>query len=302
MKKNSLFILVIFGLTNLKSQTISDINQNYKIGISYLQQNNLILADSFLAKCVKHENFTAYLANVKNTIPINDIHYNYAIVKLGLKDTCSFCQEIHSASTYNDTDAFNFYRKICIKLIDSSFYDKSYKSCNKEKSRYIKIEYYDRYRNKKYGRILDIKKREDNESKIKVVDFGNIIGLFRIDGTDTIFYRLIGNNFLPKFTKWNKDYYSYIDSKIKYPEAKNIARAKYQCYNLNVNYKVLIDETGKVIRIELKDAYPENLGKIYLDEALILVNQASGYITQGNILGKDVKLELIFPINFNLQE
>jgi hypothetical protein len=300
MRRSILFILAIFYSINLKSQTIGDISNDYKIGINYLQQNNFIMADSFLAKSFKQGNpFNLFVNSIDGSIPINDLCYNYAIAKLGLKDTCSFCSEIYIASTYNDNDAFSYYRKICVNSIDSAFYDKNYKSCNKEKSKYIIIKYFDKFRKKTYGRVLDLKKKESNESKINFIGFGNIIGLFRIEGTDTVYTRV---NYLPKFKNWSKDFYSYIDSKLNYPEAKNIARAKCKCYDLTVEYKVLIDEKGKVQKVDFFDERPENLDKIYLDEALRVVNKASGYITPGNILGKDVKIEIILPVHFNLRE
>jgi hypothetical protein len=191
---------------------------------------------------------------------------------------------------------------ICISSIDSSFFDKKFKQTSKDKARYISISYFDKFNKKYFGRVLDIQIKVENTSKIRMVSFGNIIGLFRIENNDTIFNRLLGYEYLPKFRKWDKDYYSYIESKIKYPEEKNRAYAKYKENSIAVNYKVLIDETGKAINIELYSFSPDNLDKIYTDEALKVVNQASGFIVPGHILGKDVKSEVIFPIIFKIKE
>jgi len=296
--------MALFILMNIKSQTIGDLNQDYLEGIDFLNQGNLIMADSLISKCLKQINPATYFqSNIfGNSAPINNIYFNHAIVKLGLHDTCSYCSEMHNASTFNDNDAFSYYMGICISSIDSSFFDKKYKQTSKDKARYISIRYFDKFNNKYFGRVLDTQIKEDNSSKIRLVSFGNIIGLFRIENNDTIFNRLLGYEYLPKFRKWDKDYYSYIESKLIYPEDKNRAYAKYKKYSLEVDYKVLIDETGKAINIELDSFSPNNLDKIYIDEALKVVNQASGYIVPGHILGKDVKSEVIFPIVFKIKE
>ena len=304
MKRITITFLTLIFFINVRSQSVGDLNQDYLNGLNFLKQGNFVLADSLITKSLKEFNpATLFQSSVFcNSTPINNMYFNHAIVKIELNDTCSYCSEMHNASLFNDNDAFNYYIILCVNSMDSSYMDKKYSQTTKEKARFIIIKYLDKYANKYYGRVLDVKLIDDNSSTIKMVNFGNIIGLFRIENYDTIFTRFMGDSYLPKFKKWDKDYYSFVESKLNYPEDKNHAYNKYKIDNLKVDYKVLIDETGKAVKIELDSFSPDNLDKSYLDEALKLVSQSSGYIVPGHILGRDVKSEIIFPIVFKLKE
>ncbi len=303
MKKTITTLFLLLLLFNLKAQTIGDYNNKYQLGLDNLNKGDYKMADSLISQCLNQFNpLSIFLIDVYGlSTPINNIYFNHAIVKLGLNDTCSYCSEMHNASIYNDNEAFNYYINFCLKSIDSTYFDKKYSQTTKDKARYITIKYFDKYANKYFGRVLDTKVKEKKNIVVKVINFGNIIGLFRIENNDTIFTKLVGYSFIPKFKKWNNDYYGYVESILSYPEDKNLAYQKYNCNTLNVDYKVIIVENGIAGRIELEKTTPSNLDKIYIDEALKAVNQILGYIKPGNILGKNVKTEVLIPIVFNLK-
>jgi hypothetical protein len=298
MRKCILFTCLSFVSLILLCQDSKDFFLDYEDGLKCLNNQSYKKADSLISNYLNNNPLSMYFKNSR--VELNDVYFNLAIAKIGIKDTCSFCTNIYSAATLNDKDANALFNKVCISKVDSIFLDKNYNTCNKIKSRYIKVEYYDKYNNDIKGQILDVKLKNSSLSKVKFVSYGNIVGLYSINNSDTLF-TMLSFEYHPKFKKWNQDFYSFIDSKVTCPAKKDAVYNIYKQNILTVNYKVIINKYGKFESIKFKSTSPSNLDKIFIDEALKVVKLTEDYIEPAKILGNNVKVEMEFPINFNLK-
>ncbi|MDD2799713.1 MAG: hypothetical protein PHV20_14070 [Bacteroidales bacterium] len=295
MKKYCIIFFLSFNLYHISCQSIVDDLKFYVLGMNYLQKNDFLKADSLLTKYINSGSvfriFKSYVGGY------NDAFYNRAIAKLGLKDTISACSDFHNASLLDDNEAFQYYCSYCINSIDSIFFDKKYKAATKNKAKYLKITYIDKYKNQFSGMIVDISKKGRSKTW---VDFGNLVGTFYINDQDTI-YSIYTIYNMPRFNKSSKTLNNFIDSKLIYPEDKSIAYNLYNMDAIKIYYKVIIDKYGKIETINLDQAIPENIEKKYMAEAMRVIKETSGYFLPGKILGQEVKTELIIPVTFILK-
>lgn len=263
--------------------------------MNYLQKNDFHIADSLLTKYINSGSPFKILKSYSTGF--NDAFYNRAIAKLGLKDTISACSDFYNASLLNDNEAFQYYCSYCINSIDSIYFDKKYKAATKDKARYLKITYLDKYKNQLSGKIIDLDIKES--SKISV-NFGNLVGTFSINDQDTI-YSMFSKYNMPRFNKFNEELNNFIDSKLIYPEDKRIAFNLYKMDVIKIYYKVIIDKYGKIETIDLDQEIPKNIEKKYKVEAMRVINKTSDYFLPGKMLGQNVKTELIIPVTFKLK-
>ncbi len=300
--KNLVTAFLIFTSISIYSQNIGEESKDYDLGLSYLGEQNFKMADSLITKYLDRGNYLSFFFNVSsNPTPINDVHFNLAVAKLGLKDTCSFCTEMHLASIFNDTAAFNVYYSICGESITKYYLNKKYLPCTDDKARYEIITYFDKYHHKTIGRVLDLKLIDTNPLTMLMASFGNIVGSFRMEKTDTV-YTYLDSDYWPKFRNWNSDYGGFIEFNLQYPESKQIALVKYKKDQLIVNCDAIIDKTGKINELKIASFSPVSLDSIYLKEALNVVRKSEKYIKPARILGRNVSCESMFPVIFKLKE
>jgi hypothetical protein len=286
---------------NVKGQFI-DNAEIYNKGISYLFQKKYQLADSCFSIFINKN--PAY--PIQNFIPFRDVYYNKGLAKLGMKDTCSFCELVYTASVFNDNESLKAFYKICSRNIDSTFLSSKYLPCSKKNSKYLLISYYDKFLKYRHGRVLYSIDESIKESNIISK---NLIGLFRVENRDTIFYFLddaifmYENNVcnLPNLKKWNKPYLKIIESNLNYPENKELARKKYSLDTLFIYCNVTADENKNIQNIRLVKSYPMNIDDLYKNEAFNVIKKTSKYIENKYVFGKKVKFETLYLIPFILK-
>lgn len=238
------FLIVIFSLIAY-NQTVWSID-DFSKALEAAQRKDYILADSL---------FTTYLINNPNDV---NARFNKANVKLIMKDTCAFCNDMFNIGNwYDDKEAWELYNVKCGK-IDSLYYNDKYELISGIKPRIMIVSVPFNCEKLKVFYVHDMKKK--GASMIITPDIMNnrssdIIAsyILKKDGTKTF-----------KFI---------FDSKPSYPggkETKDLcremnadlqqARSELNLHHVYVNVQYVIDKTGavkdfEILRIEgkLKD-------------------------------------------------
>lgn len=300
--KNLVTAFLIFTSISIYSQSIGNASNEYDLGLSYLDAENFKMADSLITKYLDCGNLLSFFFNVSsNPTPLNDVYFNLAVAKIGLKDTCSFCKIMHQASLLNDTAAFNIYYSVCGDSVKEYYLNRKYLPCADDKAKYKIMTYFDKYNQMTSGRISDLKISDTDPLTMIMASYGNTIGSFRIKNTDTV-YTYLSSDYWPKFSNWKSSFVEFIEYNIHYPESKQLALAKYKKDELSVNCNAIIDKTGKINELRISSFSPGTLDSIYLKEAMNVLLKSEKFIKPARILGRNVSCEILLPVIFKLKE
>jgi hypothetical protein len=229
-------LLLISSLTYGQKRTKytnKDALDYYNQGIIAYNMNSVKLADSLFYKSLKLE-------------ATKDCFFNHAMTRLILLDTCTACQDLKVASNFFfDAESKEKYYNICLRKVDTIYYDKKFQKINNSKE----YKYFEEYIETKFDSNIYIITHKKNHHSTqtfgadifnpKVVDiyaFSNIIDSIR-------FYSFIFSSMFEKNNKERIDSFEefltkYLDTKYNFDNIPH--RDRY------FNVELLINSDGRI--------------------------------------------------------
>ena len=218
---------------------ISSQAKNYfKLGVENFKKENYALADTFFTKQLMES------PDDKNVI------YNRGIVRLILKDTCTFCHDMWNIShTFNDAEAAKLYYSHC-GHVDTLFYDKNYLPIDKVNCRYYEIIEHNKYFTYTTGEVRD--KKNKNRSVIMTPGIlepihSNVIASYRIFGDTLKIYSFTLSP--PKFPGDDDAEYNYV----KHSPYYKMAMTELKLHRLSTEGEYIVDKYGRTRDFKLVD-------------------------------------------------
>ena len=243
MKK---YLILFFSMT-IYCQVIW-CKDNFAKGLLAAQQNNYIAADSL---------FTEYLKKFPTDA---NAKFNLANVKLQLRDTCRFCNDMMLLSLgYGDKEAWKLFSNTCGK-IDSLYYNDKFELTSDKKPRFIVVSI-PHFCEKSYGVTIYDNKRKNIPTNILSLDKKDAIANYKLqnDGSKTYFLLADSKPMFPGGAE-NKELYQKININIQQ------AKKELKLYRVVVDVWYVIDKTGAIrdfiidcINTDLDDATKEKL-------------------------------------------
>ena len=254
----------------------------YEMGVNAFNNKDFKKADSLfiLSSCME---------------PHKDTYFNLAMTKLKLNDMNGYSDNLKKASEYGDKEAELLYKNKCVESVDTLEY---YSKKNKFLVCYqiVTTERYNVKKKYEYQVINAINK--------ELIPFSNSLDNSAILRNDTLFssdYTIPNFSFddivyfsceqMPEFPGGMEAMYSFIKSKIKYPEEANINNITGTVY---ASFVISSDGTVENIRI-LK-----GVSRILDSEAIKVLRMMPKW-KPGKSNGRFVNIQLNIPINFSLE-
>lgn len=225
-----LIILLALNLTTFAQDL-------FNVGLEYFAKGQYSQADSIFSICMKEPN------------PDPNLMFNYATTRFYLQDTSKFCDIMwRLGHKFQDADANALYFKIC-GTADTTFFDKDFNKCDKDKARYTEILEVRKHRD--FGICYLHDKRSKGKSMIlnpadlNHIQTTDIVAQYKLfnDGTKLYLFTLTPPKYIDGFDA-RRD---YID---KNPYAKE-AKDKLQVNKLVVYVKYILERSGNIKNIEI---------------------------------------------------
>lgn len=205
---------------------------NFTKGITAIQQNQYILADSLFTERLK-------------THP-NDVNaaFNRANVRLQLGDTCNFCKTMYGISfSLNDKEALKLFTSTC-GIIDSLYYNDDFELTIDKKPKYLMVSY-PLHCDNSYEVIIHDNKRKNVSTMITpnplTIYNTNIIANYRQNNDGIKTYSFIASS-KPGFPggSGKKDLFKKRNANVQ--QIKN----ELSLYHVVVSVEYIIDKTGNI--------------------------------------------------------
>jgi hypothetical protein len=293
MKIISIFILSFYIPVSL-GQT--GLNTNYKksgeyfdLGVTMFMKNEIRKADSLFTKSLLLQ-------------PSKDALYNRALTRLFLNDSCSGCLDLLRCSElFFDKKASDLYSRLCIKKIDTIFYDKKHNRIENEDG----YKYYEEIINTKckslqYGYVhkknhyTSVRINADLSKSDRNVDiYATYIIIDSIKYYDFIYSYTFGEDNKDNIEAFKERLTQYLDAKYKF---ENIPYAKRYC-----SVSVLINSEGLVIKSEIKSSPFDSFDKLTranIEEDIINSFKTMPQLKPARLFGDliNIKYDLVFGI------
>jgi len=270
--------LVVIVFVSVVLSSVSGFAQNekadnlYDMGVNAYNLNDFKKADSLFT-------LSAELS------PNKDIYYNLAIVKNKLGDQCNSCIYLNKAYEYGDGNAYQMYRKYCIK-IDSVFYKDGFysvfesKTCSDEKD----FSFYRKSDSETDSIVLlkDIKDLPDDVFLASSFEIEKYIDTVVIEITEVS----------PEFPGGADALLNFLGSNIEYPAGARESNIQGTVY---VSY--IIEPDGSVTNVTVV----RGIGGGCDEEAVRVVRMMPKW-KPGIQLGKPVRVQFNLPIRFILHD
>ncbi len=215
-------------------QELKEMSRCYKLGTKELMNGHYRLADSLLKRSME------IYSNPTNV-------YNYAVARLYLGDTVTFCKDMLSLSMSKEKDATKMYYSLCAKA-DTVFFDRKFQKLNsKKKARYTVVTVRDRFDPYKTVYVHD--KRVVGVSAIPTENLldlvsTDILAVYRIyPDKDTIYTYLTH----PPEMIGGDDVYSKFTDENSNPLIQDTKR-KLNLNKVSVDIALTINKAGNVVR------------------------------------------------------
>ncbi|MFA4852845.1 MAG: hypothetical protein WC868_10340 [Bacteroidales bacterium] len=245
MKYFTLNLLVVFYSISFGQVTVSNLNKDslgyYNLGVDAYNKNDIIKADSFFAKSL-------------SCLLSKDALFNHALTRLILKDTCVACNNFKFVGEfYNDIEALNIYSEICLRHIDTIYYNKNYEKIENANG----YKYYEEFRTPKCDSITSVFVHKKNHSSTKKIYIGNI----NIESVDIYAtYKLIDSSkyyvfiYSSSFQTDNEDRIETFKNNLKkYLDAKyEFDKIPYGKRYFSV--KILVNYEGKIVKSNIQSS------------------------------------------------
>ncbi|WP_321425061.1 hypothetical protein [uncultured Bacteroides sp.] len=272
-------IVLLFFVTNVFAQN------NFKIGLDYLNKGNYALADSFLT------------LHLKKYPGDNNALFNKGTAELNLQDTCSFCNTMYKMNKIFEFDrqALDLYYSHC-GYTDTIYYDNKFVLSDKTNFRYYEVIGHHKYFDFITGKI------HDNKGKTNITSFN--LSNIETKTTDIIaIYRIMNNDSIKT--------YSVTDTPPKYPKGpdalhENIRNSRFYTLakkNLNlpevtVDVEFIVDKNGKTNAFKIISTRPQIEIKEDLNKYISLIFKTLPDYIPGKFNGKNVDFEMFESIRF----
>jgi len=273
----------IFIFVSVLLSSVSGFAQNekadnlYDMGVKAYNNNDFKNADSLFTLSAE-------------LLPNKDIYYNLAIVKNKLGDQCNSCIYLYKAYEYGDGNAYQMYRKYCVREDTIIYKDGFYcvfesRTCSDEKD----FSFY-RKSDSETDSIVLLKNIKDlNEDAF-------LTSSFEIEKyTDTVYIDTVVieiTEVSPEFPGGADALLNFLASNIKYPAGARESNIQGTVY---VSY--IIEPDGSVTNV----AVVRGIGGGCDEEAVRVVSMMPKW-KPGMQLGKPVRVQYNLPLRFILHD
>ncbi len=256
MKIQIIFVLLLYSL----SMSAQDY---FKEGVKYYRQKNYVMADSMFTKQL-------------NVNPSDqNVIFNSGIVKLNLKDTCAFCNDMYILyHTFQDKNAEKLYFLLCGRN-DTMYFDKHYLPSDKHHFKYYEILEHHKYTNLLNGLYGEIHAPKSNH---RLTIASTIYPLSKIPNDIIATFCLYGDSTREYlFTQSPPSFPGDEDAKLKYVLHSPYyiqAMKELKLHHVVVDVQYIIDKDGKIKDITVTEinGKTDNIEELKKLTKLIIAN------------------------------
>ena len=226
MKRLFIILILFSGCLRVQSQNL------FRIGLKHFKNGEYQIADSL---------FVVYLKDNPDDV---NAHYNHGVVRLYLRDTTAFCEEmLLLRNSISDKSTDKQYFKVCGTL-DSLYFDEKYTTCEKVKARFTEVIESSKYLDYKKVTVHD-KKNKGKTVQVYGTDFMNpektdIIAVYQLRSDSSKVFIFCENP--PSFAGGNDAHSEFRDKFPLIQQAKNILNL----HEVVADVQYVVDENGDI--------------------------------------------------------